>query len=182
MKTDVRDAVTMLEQQHNEIRDALASLREHPTRDVFATLVRLLNVHESSEQIVIYPALRSAPSGDSLAEARLTEEAEAKKQLAHLESIGVDDERFPAEIATFADDVLRHATNEERSVFPVLREHFGEQRLMDMAQALTTAQSVAPTHAHRFVPTNAVGNLIIGPFFSIVDRLRDAVRRMRHAS
>ena len=44
-----------------------------------------------------------------------------------------------------------------------------------MDTAFTAAQMVAPTHAHRFAPESATGNLVIGPLIGVVDRVRDAL-------
>jgi hypothetical protein len=38
------------------------------------------------------------------------------------------------------------------------------------------AEKFAPTHAHRMAPESAVGNLLVGPFVAMVDRVRDAIR------
>ena len=174
------DVVAVLERQHADVRDLLASLRAEPDAEMFATVVRLLTAHETAEEMVVYPVVRSdLPDGAALADARLDEERAAKKQLAELESIGVESPEFLRQFGVFADDVLRHATNEERQVFSLLRQELSEQRRLEMAAELDAAESTAPTHAHRHAPTSAVGNLVIGPFMSIVDRLRDALRARR---
>jgi hemerythrin superfamily protein len=174
------DVVAVLERQHADVRDMLASLRAVPSAEMFAIVVRLLTAHETAEEMVVYPVVRSElPDGAELADARLEEERAAKQQLAELESIGVADPAFAELFGRFADDVLRHATNEERQVFPLLRRELSEQRRFEMAAELEVAESTAPTHAHRHAPTSAIGNLVVGPFVSIVDRLRDALRSRR---
>jgi hemerythrin superfamily protein len=174
------DVVTVLERQHADVRDMFASLRAEPDAESFAAVVRLLTAHETAEELVVYPVVRAdVPDGAALADARLAEERAAKQQLAELESIGVGGAAFPELFGRFADDVLGHATNEERQVFPLLRQELSEQRRFEMAAELAIAESTAPTHAHRHAPTSAIGNLVIGPFVSIVDRLRDAFRARR---
>ena len=42
-----------------------------------------------------------------------------------------------------------------------------------MDLSFVTAQWIAPTHAHRFAPESATGNLLLGPAVAFVDRLRD---------
>ena len=180
MRHERGDVVALLEQQHTQARGLLESLRSKPDRELFAALVRLLAAHESAEEMVVYPAVRSSlPDGGALADTRLDEERAAKKMLADLETMGVDHDEFPDAFARFADEVLRHATNEERQVFPLLRSELSEEQRRDMAGAIEVAESTAPTHAHRHAPTSAVGNLVIGPFVSLVDRIRDAFRGRR---
>ena len=45
-----------------------------------------------------------------------------------------------------------------------------------MGRAFQLAEAMAPTHAHRMAPESAIGNLLVGPFVSMVDRVRDAIR------
>jgi hypothetical protein len=174
------DAVAFLERQHVDVRDALAVLRDRADATTLDGLVRLLTMHETAEEMVVYPVLRSdVPGGDAIAEARLAEEAQGKADLAELESMGVDDPRFPAALASFSDAVLRHATNEERQVFPLLREHLDPDALRGMTVTLESAEATAPTHAHPHAPTSGFGNLIVGPFVSLFDRIRDVFRGRR---
>lgn len=174
------DVVALLERQHAVVRDLLASLRAAPDPEVFATFVRLLVAHETAEEIVVYPVVRSElADGAALADARAAEERATRRQLAELESVGPDSPEFPALLATFADDVLRHAANEERHVLPLLTRELSERRRHEMALDLHVAESTAPTHAHRRGPTGTLGNLVVTPVVSLVDRVRDAFRARR---
>ena len=72
--------------------------------------------------------------------------------------------------------MLTHARNEEREVFPRLRQSQNAERLEQMAKTVVAAEAVAPTHPHPHGPESAVGNMAVGPFVAVVDRLRDALR------
>ena len=180
MHMESDDVVAFLERQHADVRDALGSLRAHPDSALLDRLVRMLAVHETAEEMVIYPALRAeVPDGDAIADARIAEETQSKQDLAALESMGVEDERFEGAIGAFADAVLQHASNEEKYVFPLLREHVDAERLRTMEAELRTAEATAPTHAHRLAPSSGIGNLLRGPIVSLFDRIRDALRGRR---
>jgi hemerythrin superfamily protein len=178
-----RDAVDFLKEQHDQVRQLFETIRRSSgdeRREAFETVVRLLAVHETAEEEVVYPALRMvAPDGKSIAEARKAEEDRAKKMLAGLESLGTDADEFDARFTELRDAVLEHAELEETQVFPALREHQSDTSLRGMVVALTAAEAVAPTHPHRLAPESATGNLVAGPFVAIVDRVRDAVRAVR---
>jgi hypothetical protein len=47
-----------------------------------------------------------------------------------------------------------------------------------MDVAFVTAETMAPTHAHRFAPDSATGNLLLGPPVALVDRIRDLLESM----
>lgn len=173
------DAVDLLTAQHVEVRRLFSQLQGgiQGRSDTFECLVRLLAVHETAEEEVVYPALRlTGPDGERVAEARKAEENEAKTMLSDLEKIGVDGEGFDAQLESFRLAVLEHAQSEEREVFPRLRQTLDAEELQGMRTALEVAERMAPTHPHPHGPESAVGNLLVGPFVAVVDRVRDALR------
>ena len=172
-----RDVVTRVRRQHDTIRrlfdDVEAAL---PARraEAFQPLVRLLAVHETAEEMVVYPALLLAGSeARAVVRARRIEEDQAKKQLAELEGLDASSRPFLAQLRAFRVVVEAHAEVEEAEVLPLLDEHRAahELRLMDLW--FVTAETMAPTHAHRFAPESATGNLLLGPAVALVDRVRD---------
>ena len=60
-------------------------------------------------------------------------------------------------------------------MFPLLEKSTDETLRKRMGAALTVAEGIAPTHPHKTAPKSAVGNLVVGPFVSMVDRARDAI-------
>ena len=174
------DAVDLLTAQHDEVRQLFAQLDGGGAgrSDLFDCLVRLLAVHETAEEEVVYPALRrTGPEGERVAEARKAEEDEAKTMLADLEKLGVDGEGFDVQLELLRTAVLAHADSEEREVFPLLRRSLDAETLQSMRTALDAAERMAPTHPHPHGPESALGNLLVGPFVAVVDKVRDALRR-----
>src|SRR4051812_894780 len=78
-----RDVVTRIRRQHDIIRGLFDDVdKAAPARctDALRPLVRLLAVHETGEEMVVYPSLRFAGSEARVAvRARRGEEDEAKK-------------------------------------------------------------------------------------------------------
>jgi hemerythrin superfamily protein len=173
-------AVEFLEAQHDAIRrmfDDVATRTGEARRDAFQPLVRLLAVHETAEEIVVYPALRRAgDEGASVAAARMEEEDRAKKMLADLEKIDPDSAEFDAPFREVRTVVEAHAASEELEVFPLLERTTDEKLLERMTGALQVAEGLAPTHPHKSAPEGAIGNMVIGPFVAMADRARDAIR------
>ena len=139
--------------------------------------MRLLAVHETAEEEVVYPAVRRAvDGGDDVADARVEEESRAKSVLSELENLGVDHPDFRSKLGAFKDLVLAHAENEEGEVFPKLRSSHSHDQLVTMGRAVKAAESFAPTHPHPHGPDSAAGNMAVGPFVAVADRVRDAIR------
>jgi hemerythrin superfamily protein len=174
-----RDVITMLTDQHEQIRSLFSeavSAEGDARRDAFERLVRLLAVHETAEEEVVHPAVTFAGAPE-VATARTVEEAEAKRMLAQLETGGVKHPLFVERLTLLQAAVLRHAGLEEAEAFPRLRSFYPEPQLRAMAVALRAAEAIAPTHAHRLGPNDPVGHMIFGPSIALADRVRDAWRR-----
>src|SRR3954452_12658735 len=178
--TQTLDVTVMLVEQHQQVKALLARIGDgkSPTAaDDFCELRRMLAVHETAEEEVVYPALRKlGDEGERIAKARLAEEDEAKQVLHDLEQIGVNEPAFAQKIAEFQQAVLAHAEAEEQQVFPRLREHASAETLVTMGKALLRAEEAAPTHPHPHAPNSAVANVVGGPFLPIVDKVRDTLR------
>ena len=175
-----QDVVDLLLEQHQQVRRLFSELERvngDARRDQFEQLVRLLAVHETAEEEVVYPAVRKmVDDGDMLADARTAEEAEAKKALSELEELGVDHPDFESQLRSLRQIVLIHAENEEKEVFPELRQSHSREQLETMARGVHAAESFAPTHPHPRGPESAIGNIVVGPFVAVADRVRDAIR------
>jgi hypothetical protein len=119
-------------------------------------------------------ARRVLPNGEAIINARLREENEAKKVLAELETLDLESEEFDTLFASFAASVIEHAESEEQLEFKRLAEHLDQSRLEGMRTAVRLAESIAPTRPHAGVESG-LGNLLVGPFASMLDRARDAL-------
>jgi hemerythrin superfamily protein len=172
-----RDVVTLVRRQHDDVRrlfDEVEAAGPDRRRKAFQPLVRLLAVHETAEELVIYPSLLLVGSqARRVADARKAEEDAAKKALARLEGLDPRSSTFLDELGVFRADVEAHAHAEETEILPLLEQHRSVAELQAMEVAFKTAEMIAPTHAHRFAPESAIGNLLLGPAVAMVDRIRD---------
>lgn len=174
------NAVEFLRQQHDLVRELFAAVARETgdaRREAFEPLVRLLAVHETAEEMVIYPAIRNeGDEGKRIADARTQEEDQAKKALSDLEKLDPSSPEFDEPFTAFRATVESHAESEEREVFPLLDRTTDDTQLERMAAALKVAEGIAPTHPHKSAPESAIGNLLVGPYVAMVDRVRDAIR------
>jgi hemerythrin superfamily protein len=181
--TDEPTVTDLVRRQHVEIERLIEDVEGgagEDRADAFACLVRLLAVHETAEEEVVYPVVRlAAEEGDEIVDARTAEESEGKSLLAELERLGPDHEEFPSRFDDLRAAVLAHAKHEEDTVLPLLERTKGRDELVGMGIAVRAAEAVAPTHPHPHGPDGALGNLAVGPMAAIVDRTRDAIRSVR---
>jgi len=169
-------APELLRQQHQNVKrmfSEMSRVRGKDRDDLFDCLRKTLAVHETAEEMIIYPEVRQIDN--DVVEARLSEESEAKKVLAQLEKLTPSDSKFDSMFDEFRAAVLQHATAEETEVFPLLEQNVPGARLLEMAEAILIAERVAPTHPHPHGPETALGNLMVGPFVAMVDKVRDKI-------
>jgi hemerythrin superfamily protein len=169
------DLIEALLQDHAATRRLL---EEFPTLgseerfEAFPYIVRVLVGHETAEELVVYPALRSAAAGGAaLVQDRLAEQHRAERLLGELEHTGLDDDSFEASFRSLEQYVLEHADKEEQSVFPVLSVNLSESARHRLGERYQRAKRQAPTHAHPASPHLAPVVKTAGAF----DRLRDTV-------
>jgi len=178
-KTEKPDAVELLMQQHQHIRDLFAAVGEGSNPKIkqqqFEELRRFLAVHETAEELVTHPRARMADGGSGVVDARLEEENTSKALLASLDGMNVDDPGFGPKFEAPKKAVLDHAVAEERDEFPLLSQYGDPDQLALMAQAIRAAEAIAPTHPHPCVGSAMTSNLMAGPLASVLDRTRDAV-------
>lgn len=172
------NGIDLLLEQHQQVEKQIAAvISADPAarQEAFDELRRMLAVHEAAEELILRPVTRSkVDGGGAIADARMAEENEAKEALAGLEKLDASSPEFMTAFETFASDVKTHASNEETEEFPRVREAKGEQALEALGAAITAAEAVAPTHPHPSARTTTA-NLVMGPFVSIVDRVKDAI-------
>jgi hemerythrin superfamily protein len=141
------DVVDLLLAQHARIEELfllVAGTSGQTRREAFDDLVRLLAVHETTEEQVVHPVARAeADGGDALIDDRLEEERLAKEILGTLVEDGVDAEGFEEALLLLREAVLTHARYEERYEFPQLRHRLPAERLQSMAGTVRVAEEAA---------------------------------------
>jgi hypothetical protein len=180
-----QDVVEFLIGQHMQIRDLFTEVETstgQAGRDAFERLVTLLAVHETAEEQLIHPLVRTGvDGGGDIVDDRLAEERAAKEMLARLEDLGPDAAEFPSLLAELRVSVLTHAHNEEAYEFRYLRREVAAAQLQPLVDMVRAAEAVAPTHPHPGVES-ATANTVAGPVVSLFDRTKDMVRRAMSGS
>jgi hemerythrin superfamily protein len=172
------DVIRVLLEQHARIRelfkDVQSATGEHK-QHAFDELRALLAVHETAEEMVLRPVTTDV-GGGSVAEARNKEEAEANEVLKGLEKMDVSSAEFDDSLAAFEKAVDAHAEKEESEEFPRILAQVEEKRRATMGTQLKAAEKIAPTHPHPSTAGSTAAQYAVGPFASLVDRTKDAIK------
>jgi hemerythrin-like domain-containing protein len=150
------DAVTVLGQQHNQVRYLLKELQALPShttggspeqiterKSIVDMVTARLSQHETIEEEYFWPAVRAAlPDGDQLADTALGQEQEGKDSLTELGRKDPDSRDFDEHVEQFVLQVRKHVAFEER-VFLKLREAMSSEALDDLGQKLLSGKKTA---------------------------------------
>jgi hemerythrin superfamily protein len=180
MTASTADVVEVINAQHQQVKGLLTRVSAASGTELesaFCDLRRMIVVHETAEEEVVYPALRATGAeGQRVADERTKEEQEGTEVLAKLEKLDIGKAEFSTMFEQFRTAVLKHAEAEEATVLPLLRRTQSDENLLKMASAFDLAEKAAPTHAHPHTGTSAVSNIVTGPAVAIMDHVRDALR------
>jgi iron-sulfur cluster repair protein YtfE (RIC family) len=173
------DIIDILLEQHGRIRELLTHVKDAEgdhRQQSFDELRALLAAHETGEEMILRP-VSSKDAGTKVADERNQEENEATRHLANLEKVDVSSAEFEREFAKFERELLDHAQHEEQEEFPSVRAREDRDRLVTMGKALRAAEKIAPTHPHPSTAGSPVAQWAVGPFASLIDRARDAIKK-----
>jgi len=73
-------------------------------------------------------------------------------------------------------DLVAAQHDEIRSLFSQLEANGSADTLRSMRSAFETAERMAPTHPHPHGQESAIGDMAVGPFVAVVDKVGDALR------
>ncbi len=175
------DVVKFLKEQHNLIKDmfddVLSASSTEAREKSFTALRQLLAVHETAEEMVVHPRARhEIADGETVVDALLHEEHVAKERLSKLEGMDFGSKEFIDELTTFRDAVIDHAEHEENEEFTKLERKLTSHERERMVKAVQAAEAIAPTRPHAGVESAKL-NFAVGPFASMLDRARDAIKK-----
>jgi hemerythrin superfamily protein len=187
------DAIRLLKADHRTVEDlfkryeGLGPRAFKGRRDVVDRIIRGLSVHSAVEEAVFYPAVRMAVA-DSKAQANgkaeeivlesLEEHHVVKWTLSELEGMDPKHERFHPKVMVLMESVRHHVEEEEKELFPKVTKLMKPERLRELGEAMEETKKTAPTRPHPRMPDEPPFNILGTPGAALIDKARDAGRRL----
>jgi hemerythrin superfamily protein len=178
------DAIAVLKQDHRAVetlfkRFEKAGASAHRTKkQLVASMIEALSRHAEIEELVFYPAVRrELPRLESNVLEALEEHHLAKIALKELEDLDPKTERFDAKVTVMIEVVRHHVREEERELFPKVRDRINRRELMELGEALRDAKSKVPTRPHPSAPDEPPANALVGGAVAVIDQARTAGKR-----
>jgi hemerythrin superfamily protein len=134
------DAITLLKNDHQKVRQLLSQLTEEESADKRQTLLDQIAVeleaHTAIEEEIFYPAFRKA--GDQHDDEKMYFEAMEEHRAAgdlvlpDLKGTQPDSEKFGGRAKVLKELIEHHAEEEEKEMFPRARKVLGADRLEEL--------------------------------------------------
>ena len=145
-RTAAKDALTLLKEDHDNVRELLSKLEESEGKSRSATLETIeheLKVHTKIEEDIFYPAFREAAEKDE--DSKIYFEALEEHHVVDLVLPGIMEtdpgaDEFPAKAKVLKDLVEHHAEEEETQMFPRARRLMEKEQLRELGQQLADAK------------------------------------------
>lgn len=179
--TETMNAVDLLASDHREVENLFSQYESATDADskteIAHQVVHDLAVHGEIEELRFYPRLREVlDDGDRLADEAIEEHLAVKETLNAIDSMTADDGGFDDRMRELMGQVRHHVEEEERELFPGIRQALSDEDLRELGQRLHRARSMVPTRPHPNAPTSPGAKAAAGPPVALIDRVRDAIR------
>ncbi len=152
-------AIEFLEKQHRDIAEGFRRVvdsEDYDRRARLEELADLLVIHSALEEKIFYPATSDVWGEEALRKA-VADHILVKRALAELLTTDVSSKSFELQVRVLRKEVESHVRNEEKELFPNVREAFTEDRLAvieDEMRDLMAKLSETPPHAMLDEPTD----------------------------
>lgn len=132
------DAIALLKDDHDLLRKLLGELDATTERGVktreelFARVRRELEIHETIEEEILYPALKDHPKAKELVLEAYEEHHVVDLVMSELDGVAFDDETWGAKLTVAKENVEHHIEEEEDEMFSQARQVFDADELEDL--------------------------------------------------
>lgn len=145
-KETQKDAIALLKEDHERVRELLGELEETSDRaegkrqTLLATIEEELTIHTKIEEDIFYPAVRSlgTEAVEDLIDEALEEHHVVDLVLAELPRVSPRDDRFVAKMTVLSEVVEHHVKEEESDMFK-RAQALGVKRLTELGEQLAKA-------------------------------------------
>ncbi len=147
--TAPKDAIALLTEDHQRVRELLGEMEETTERavskreELLATIEQELEIHTKIEEDLFYPAFRDAAKkkdDKDLYYEALEEHHVVAMVMPEIKKTKADSEEFGAKAKVLKDLVEHHAGEEEKEMFPRAKKLMDREQLLDLGQQLAQAK------------------------------------------
>lgn len=140
------DALELLHEDHAKVKElfeeAEGTENQKEKKRIFEEINSELETHARIEETVFYPAMQKHQELKDMVRESLEEHKQIKALLKQIHNLKSDSEKFDSKLQVLIEDVEHHAEEEEeRKMFPKIREICSQEELDKLGTELETAKN-----------------------------------------
>jgi hemerythrin-like domain-containing protein len=137
------DALKLLEDDHKKVKGLLKEIEPTTERavktreELFAKLRSELEVHETIEEEIFYPALKEHPKAKDLVLEAYEEHNVVDMVMGEIEGVDYSDETWGAKFTVLKENLEHHIEEEESEMFDQARKVFEHEELVELGDRMS---------------------------------------------
>ncbi len=147
------NALSLLKRDHDEVKKMLATLDETTERaiktrgETFTKLRSELDIHETIEEEIFYPALKDHPKTKDIALEGYEEHHVVDTVMGEMLGLDVSDETWTAKFTVMKENLEHHIEEEETEMFKQARQVFDEAELQELGSRMEVRKAQLQVNA-----------------------------------
>ena len=147
------NALSLLKRDHDEVKKMLATLDETTERaiktrgETFTKLRSELDIHETIEEEIFYPALKDHPKTKDIALEGYEEHHVVDTVMGEMLDLEVSDETWTAKFTVMKENLEHHIEEEETEMFRQARQVFDEAELQELGSRMEVRKAQLQVNA-----------------------------------
>ena len=143
------NAITLLKEDHKTVKKLLKEGEDTTERavktreELFNKIKKEMEVHETIEEEIFYPALKEHPKAKDIVLEGYEEHHVVDTILAELEKVPVDDERWTAKFKVMKENIEHHIEEEEGDMFETAKKVFEDDELEQLGTRMEERKKTA---------------------------------------
>lgn len=136
------DALSLLKEDHDRVKKMLSDLDSTTERGIktrkegFAKLVNELEIHETIEEEIFYPALKEHSESREIVLEGYEEHNAVDMVIAEIKETPFDDETWGAKFTVMKENIEHHIEEEEGDMFKQARDVLDEEKLEELGKRM----------------------------------------------
>jgi hemerythrin-like domain-containing protein len=133
------NSLTLLRKDHREVKELLKQSEDADTaqkQKLFEQIKSDLQVHETIEEEIFYPALKEHAKTKELALEAYEEHHVVDQIMGELEQLTPDDETWDAKFSVMEENLKHHINEEEREMFEQAQKVFSDEELDQLGEQM----------------------------------------------
>jgi hemerythrin-like domain-containing protein len=136
------NAITLLKEDHKKVKKLLNEVDDTTERavktreELFGKIKKEMDVHETIEEEIFYPALKEHPKAKDIVLEGYEEHHVVDTIMGEISALSYDDEKWTAKFAVMKENIEHHIEEEEGDMFETAKKVFEDDELQELGRRM----------------------------------------------